>query len=72
MITKSMEVRGLAWRTARRSVGNGACVEVTPASGHILVRDSKDRSGPVINYSERSWRQFVTSAKAGRFNPRSL
>lgn len=72
MRPKSVEVRDLTWRTARGSAGNGACVEVAPAGGQIFVRDSKNQDGPVVSYSARSWRQFVTNAKTGRFDLRCL
>jgi Domain of unknown function (DUF397) len=58
----------LEWRKARRSVNNGACVELAPAAGQILVRDSKDQDGPIIAYSEYSWRLFVAAAKTGNFD----
>ena len=51
MSLNNLEVSGLQWRKARRSVNNGACVEVAPVSGQILIRDSTDRSGPVMRYS---------------------
>jgi hypothetical protein len=63
MIPKSPEVSHLRWRTARRSVGNGACVEVAPASGAILVRDSQNQTGPVVQYSGRSWHLFLHAAR---------
>lgn len=72
MKPKSVKVRDLAWRTARRSVGNGACVEIAPARGQIFVRDSKNQDGPVVSYSARSWRQFVTNAKTDRFDLRCM
>jgi len=72
MSLSSLEVNGLQWRKARRSVGNGACVEVAPVSGQILIRDSTDRNGPVIRYPGRSWSVFVTNAKTGRFDPKRL
>ena len=59
----------LEWRKARRSANNGACVELAPAAGQILIRDSKDQTGPVIAYSQYSWRLFVSSAKTGYFDP---
>ena len=62
----------LEWRTARRSANNGACVELAPAAGQILIRDSKDRNGAVITYSEYSWRRFVAAAKTGNFDPERL
>jgi len=62
MIPKSLEVSDLRWRTARRSAGNGACVEVAPAAGAILVRDLRGQAGPVVPYSGKSWQQVVRQA----------
>lgn len=56
----------LGWRKARRSMGGtGDCVEVAPASGKILVRDSKNRVGPVLEYPADAWRHFIDEAKQG-------
>ncbi len=68
MKSEMLEVGDLRWRTARRSAGNGACVEVAPAAGAILIRDSKDREGPVVHYSGNSWRAFLGAAKNGQFD----
>ena len=68
MSPKIVEVGDLRWRTARRSACNGACVEVAPARGSILVRDSKDQDGPFLPYSKGSWRTFLASAKNGQFD----
>jgi hypothetical protein len=66
------QISDLQWRKARRSVNNGACVEVAPVSRQILIRDSTDRSGPVIRYSQRSWCILVEEIKMGRFDPDRL
>jgi Domain of unknown function (DUF397) len=68
MTAAGPEAIALRWRTARRSAGNGACVEIAPADGSILVRDSKDQDGPVMPYSGTSWRTFLAAAKAGQFD----
>jgi hypothetical protein len=68
MSVSSVEVRDLHWRKARRSVGNGACVEVVPAGDHVLVRDSQDQDGVLIRYSQRAWLSFVAEARTGRFS----
>lgn len=47
------------WRKARRSMGNGDCVEVAQLNGQILIRDSKNPEGPVLRYSPSSWRRFT-------------
>jgi len=57
-----------AWRKANRSVGNGACVELAPADGMVLVRDSKDPKGPVLRYTATEWHAFLDGAKRGEFD----
>jgi len=68
----NLEVSGLQWRKASRSINNGACVEVAPVGGQILIRDSTDLNGPVMLYSGRSWHMFLAAAKTGRFDPDRL
>jgi hypothetical protein len=58
----------LQWRKAQRSVGNGACVELAHNGRQILVRDSQDQEGPVIQYTATSWRTFLDGTKGGRFD----
>lgn len=68
MSLSSTEVSDLHWRKARHSVGNGACVEVAPVSGGVLVRDSQDQGSALIRYSGRSWLSFAAKAKMGWFD----
>lgn len=56
------------WRKARRSMGNGNCVEISTIGAGVIVRDSKDPVGPVIVYSPGSWRTFAREARLGRFD----
>jgi hypothetical protein len=44
-------------------MNNGDCVEVAPADGKILVRDSKNPGGPVLEYPVGVWRNFVVKAR---------
>jgi hypothetical protein len=53
------------WRKSRRSVHNGACIEVTSTPGVIAVRDSVDRSGPRVLYTAQAWQSFIEEAKMG-------
>jgi len=46
------------WRTSRRSISNGDCIEV--ANG-ILVRDSKDPGGPWLRFSPGAWQRFTAA-----------
>jgi Domain of unknown function (DUF397) len=63
MSLKSLEVRDLHWRKAKRSVGNGACVEVASVNGKIAVRDSVNPGGAFLQYPARSWQDFASRAK---------
>jgi hypothetical protein len=51
-----------------RSAGNGACVEVATARRHVLVRDSKDQDGPVVQYPSGAWQTFLANARKGQFD----
>lgn len=58
-----------AWRTSSYSGQNGSCVEVARTlSGFVAVRDSKDRSGPVLAFAPDEWRAFTTAIQAGEFD----
>ncbi len=54
------------WRKSSYS-GNGGtdCVEVgAPAhADRVLVRDTKDRGGPVLPFSPAAWRRFAAQVK---------
>jgi hypothetical protein len=72
MLSEQLEPCQLTWRKAKRSMNNGDCVEVAPANRQVLIRDSMDQDGPVVQYSEISWRSFLADAKRGRFDLDSL
>ncbi|MGC4880112.1 DUF397 domain-containing protein [Micromonospora sp. DT43] len=59
-----MTVAQPLWRTSTRSGDTGgACVEVADnLPGVVLVRDSKDRSGPTLTFAPAAWRDFVAEA----------
>lgn len=60
------EAHDLQWRKARRSAGNGACVEVAPVSGQIAVRDSMNPDGGRLRYPAQSWESFTATIKNER------
>ncbi|MCZ7440738.1 DUF397 domain-containing protein [Micromonospora sp. WMMC241] len=49
------------WRTSLRSTDSGGnCVEVAGnLPGVVLVRDSKDPSGPALAFTPDAWRSLV-------------
>nr|MDT0661721.1 DUF397 domain-containing protein [Micromonospora sp. DSM 115978] len=60
------------WRASSRSQTSN-CVEVTALDGEgpIALRDSKDRTGPVLLFDRPRWRGFLAGAKVGEFRPRA-
>jgi Domain of unknown function (DUF397) len=58
----------IIWRKAAKSNGAGACVEVSSVRGTILVRDSKNPDGPVLEYTQAEWSAFLDGAKNGEFD----
>lgn len=58
------------WRKSTRSDGGQNCVEVSDAidGSTMLVRDSKDKTGPILTFTDTGWAQFLTGAKAGQFD----
>jgi len=44
-------------------------VALTPDA--VGVRDSKDRTGPVLVFGPDQWRAFVDAVKQGEFDPRT-
>ena len=52
---------GVVWRTSSYTGTSGNCVEVAPATarGTVLVRDTKDREGPVLAVPATTWRAFL-------------
>ncbi len=55
------------WRKSSHSGnGGGDCVEVGRGRGVITVRDTKERSGPVLGFAPGAWRRFTDRVKSTR------
>jgi prepilin-type processing-associated H-X9-DG protein len=52
------------WRKSTRSGCNG-CISVAFLDGHVAVRDSKDRHGPVLVFTLAEWRAFLGAVRNG-------
>jgi hypothetical protein len=47
------------WRKSSASADAGNCVEVACADSSVLVRDSYDQSGTMLEFTPTLWRSFV-------------
>jgi hypothetical protein len=54
------------WRKSTQSGING-CVEVAFLDGTVAIRDSKDRTGPVLRFTAHEWATFVKEVRHGAF-----
>jgi Domain of unknown function (DUF397) len=59
---------GTPWVKAAKSSGSGSCVEVRRHGGAIEVRDSKDRSGPVLRFTAAEFDAFLDGARNREFD----
>ncbi|MCQ4042498.1 DUF397 domain-containing protein [Streptantibioticus rubrisoli] len=51
------------WRKSSHSSEHGGqCVEVATCPTTVHVRDSKDKSGPVLSFTPQAWSRFVEFA----------
>ncbi|MFJ6213780.1 DUF397 domain-containing protein [Streptomyces sp. NPDC092296] len=61
------------WFKSSYSDNGGQCIQVAAnlatTHGLVPIRDSKDPNGPVLNFPTPSFAAFITSIKAGEFNP---
>jgi hypothetical protein len=55
---------GLCWRKSTYSGSNGGgCIEIADHNDSVLVRDTKDRSGPALRFGTAAWRRFTDQVK---------
>jgi hypothetical protein len=61
-----VEAVGPRWRKSSFSGNGGDCVEVGQlGDGVIVVRDTRDRSGPAHRYAPAAWRAFLAGVRNG-------
>ncbi|WP_405147007.1 DUF397 domain-containing protein [Sphaerisporangium sp. NBC_01403] len=66
-----MDLSAAKWRKSTRSGPDGGqCVEVaTNLSAVVAVRDSKDRGGPALVFSQGEWHAFISDLKTSHHAP---
>ena len=58
---------GPRWRTSTYSGSNGGgCIEAADHDRAVLVRDTRDRPGPVLRFGPAAWHRFTERVKDGR------
>lgn len=65
-----MSDNNLVWRKSTRSGAAGHCVEIAETPATILVRDSKDVTGPVLRFGAPAWASFIAGVRNGEFDRR--
>lgn len=49
----------LNWRSSKASGGNGSCVEIAGDELSVLVRDSRNPSGTILEFKPDPWSAFL-------------
>jgi hypothetical protein len=57
--TSNGDCAEVTWRKSSRSYSEGNCAEVGQDSTVVLVRDTKDRGGPVLAFPAAAWARFT-------------
>lgn len=55
-------------KSTRSGPTSDNCVEVAFINDTIAVRDSKDKTGPVLTFTQPEWDAFTAGAKNGEFD----
>jgi hypothetical protein len=48
-----------SWRTSKASGGSGNCVEIASEEQFVLVRDSSNPSGTILEFPPAQWTSFL-------------
>jgi hypothetical protein len=52
------------WRKSSYSTAQGNCIEVADHDSRVLVRDTKDRTGPMLRFTSDAWVKFTTKVSS--------
>jgi hypothetical protein len=56
------------WFKSSFSSSGGSCVEVRFEEGLAQVRNTRDRSGPMVTFNRAEWEAFLLGAWNGEFD----
>ena len=63
----AVDINQMKWRKSSASASEG-CVEVAAVKNVMLVRDSKNAHGPVLEFSDPEWLQFLIKVRRTDLN----
>lgn len=55
------------WRKSSLSA-NGGCVEVACVDEQVIVRDSKNKGGSILEFNFHEWKAFIDGVRDGEFD----
>ena len=56
------------WRKSGASVEQGECVEISAGESFVLVRDSKNTNGVVLEIPSGPWRELMRRIRNGQLD----
>jgi hypothetical protein len=64
-----VEKKYASWFKSTRSSAGDNCVEASFAdNGDVGVRDSKDPTGPILEFTGSEWTAFIAGVREGEFD----
>ena len=63
-----LESASNAWGKSSASGTSGDCVEVAFVDESVLIRHSRNPSGPMLSFAPSEWRAFLTGTRNGEFD----
>jgi hypothetical protein len=62
------EAKGTRWHKSSLSGARQNCVEVAVIGDTVAVRDTKDRDGGALIFTQDEWQAFVGGVQRGEFD----
>jgi hypothetical protein len=56
------------WKSSASGNGGSDCVEVAFVNDGVLVRHSRNPSGPTLSFTPSEWRAFIAGTRNGEFD----
>ena len=57
-----------AWRKSHASADQAACIEITVRESFVLVRDSRNKNGAVLEFALGPWLELMRRIRKGELD----